>query len=80
MPKIFEQDGFIFFFYSNENNEPCHTHVRKGDGYGKIWLEPNIVPAYFEDFSSKDIRKIMDIVEVNNLLMKTKWNEYFNSK
>ena len=32
MPKIFEKDGFSFFFYMNEH-EPVHVHVRK---QGKI--------------------------------------------
>ena len=27
MPIIFEQDGFKFFFYSNDH-EPIHVHVR----------------------------------------------------
>ena len=31
MPKVFEINGFKFFFFSNEGNplEPCHIHVRK---------------------------------------------------
>ena len=28
MPKIFEQDGFLFFFYMNEH-EPVHVHVMR---------------------------------------------------
>ena len=32
MPKVFEQDGFSFFFYMNEH-EPIHVHVSNG---GKI--------------------------------------------
>ena len=31
MPKIFEQDGYRFFFYSNEHR-PIHVHVRRGGG------------------------------------------------
>jgi hypothetical protein len=31
MPKIFEKDGFKFFFYSNEHL-PIHVHVRHGGG------------------------------------------------
>ncbi len=33
-------EGFAFYFYSNENNEPMHVHVRKGSGMLKFWLEP----------------------------------------
>ncbi|NQY33004.1 MAG: DUF4160 domain-containing protein [Coraliomargarita sp.] len=31
MPVIFEQDGFKFFFYSNDH-EPIHVHVRYSGG------------------------------------------------
>jgi hypothetical protein len=30
VPTIFTEDGFRFFFYSNDH-EPVHVHVRKGD-------------------------------------------------
>ena len=29
MPKIFEQEGYSFFFYSNDH-APIHVHVRRG--------------------------------------------------
>jgi hypothetical protein len=31
MPKIFEKEGYRFFFYSNEHR-PIHVHVRYGGG------------------------------------------------
>ena len=31
MPKIFELDGFRFFFYSNDH-DPIHVHVRYESG------------------------------------------------
>jgi len=40
MPTILRKDGFRFYFYSNENDEPAHIHVEKGDAEGKIWLVP----------------------------------------
>ena len=47
MPTILRKNGFRFFFYSNENDEPVHVHVEKGDAEGKIWLEPTLAAAYF---------------------------------
>lgn len=29
MPTVLFVNGFRFFFYSNENNEPVHIHVLK---------------------------------------------------
>jgi len=38
MPKVFEKDGYRFFFYSNEHR-PIHVHVRYGDGEAIFNLE-----------------------------------------
>jgi|SaaInlStandDraft_7_1057024.scaffolds.fasta_scaffold453053_1 hypothetical protein len=38
MPKIFEKDGFKFFFYSNEH-KPIHVHVRYGGGEAVFYIE-----------------------------------------
>jgi hypothetical protein len=40
MPTLLRIEGFRFFFYSNEQDEPPHVHVEKGDGEAKFWLQP----------------------------------------
>lgn len=40
MPEVFRELGFVFFFYSNEGDEPMHIHVRKAGGFAKYWIEP----------------------------------------
>lgn len=35
-PTVLRKDGFKFFFYSREMNEPPHIHVAKGDGAAKL--------------------------------------------
>jgi len=40
MPTLLQVEGFRFFIYSNERQEPAHVHVEKGDGEAKFWLEP----------------------------------------
>jgi hypothetical protein len=39
-PKPLLEDGYSFYFFSNENNEPPHVHVSKGGGKAKWWLTP----------------------------------------
>ena len=41
MPKIFEQDGYSFFFYSNDH-APIHVHVRRGAGEAVFVVEPEV--------------------------------------
>ena len=77
IPTILFLNGFRFFFYSNENNEPAHIHVRKGSGEGKIWLEPTMQSAWFVGFTKQEESMAVQIAGENEQLFKTKWNEYF---
>ncbi|MDA3852024.1 MAG: DUF4160 domain-containing protein [Spirochaetaceae bacterium] len=80
MPKVFEINGYKFFFYSNEGNprERCHIHVRKSGNDAKFWLSPNIAIADSWGFSGKELNEIEKTVLENKDLIEEKWNEYFN--
>lgn len=79
MPKVFEIDGFKFFFFSNEGNpqEPCHIHVRKGNGLAKFWVRPDVRLESSAGFSAKELRFIESEVEKNIELIEEAWNEFF---
>jgi Domain of unknown function (DUF4160) len=78
MPTLLLLDGYRFFFYSNENNEPAHVHVKKGSGEGKIWLEPVLEIAWMHGFTSREENDVCEIVEKHSVTFKTKWYEYFD--
>jgi hypothetical protein len=78
MPTLLLENGYRFFFYSNENNEPIHVHVIKADTECKVWLEPVISVAYSLGLSTKEIKNVLEIVEKNSDNFKLKWYEYFN--
>ena len=78
MPTLLSINGFRFFVYSNENNEPAHVHVLKGNSYGKIWLEPEIEIVYLEGFNSHEVKKIQELVVAHSENFKKKWYEYFS--
>ena len=80
MPKVFEQDGFKFFFFSGDSDEPCHIHIKKGNGDGKIWLEPLLKIEYLIDFKKQEESKIKKIVKVNREYFIEMWYEYFTEK
>ncbi len=77
MPTLLTINGIRFFFYSNENKEPIHVHVTKGDASGKVWLEPEIEVVYLNGFTNAEEKVIEEIIELNNEDFKIKWNEYF---
>lgn len=77
MPTVLNQDGFRFYFFSDEGNEPCHVHVKKGDGKGKIWLLPSLDEDYYYGFREQEKKKIRKIVEQHYEFLIEQWNEYF---
>ncbi len=58
MPTLLFINGIRFFFYSNENHEPPHVHVTKGEANGKIWLSSTIEIAYMHNFTQSEINVI----------------------
>lgn len=69
--------GLGSFFYSANGDEPCHVHVKKGDGDGKVWLEPETKEEYLEDFKNQEKRGIRKIIEENREYLIARWYEYF---
>jgi len=78
MPTLLLLNGFRFFFYSNENNEPIRVHVSKGNANCKIWLEPSLTIAYVHGFTRNEEKEILQILIEHCEQFKMKWNEYFN--
>jgi len=80
MPRVFEAEGYKFFFFSNEGDprEPCHIHVRKGGSLAKLWVEPSIILAFSDGFSSKELSIIESLVREHETQIKEAWDEFFN--
>ncbi len=78
MPKVLFINGYSFFFFSNEGNEPIHVHVKKGDAIAKFWLKPEVEIDYSEDFSPRELRFMYETLVVNRDALIQKWNEYFS--
>ena len=79
-PKAIKPDieGFAFYFFSNENNEPRHVHVRKGDGLVKYWLEPVDLADDNGRMKVQEVRRAKELVEANRERIITAWNEHFD--
>ncbi len=76
MPTVLRWNGYRFFFYSNEGQEPPHIHVIKGGGEAKIWLE-DLRTQYAHGFSPRDLRGILSKVEDERKMFMDAWKVYF---
>lgn len=76
MPKIFEADGFSFFFYMNEH-EPVHVHVRKQGKLAKFEIVNGTARPIFGKLSNADMAKAGELATENSVLIVSKWFEIF---
>ena len=76
MPTLLMKNGFRFFFYSQEGNEPPHVHVQYGRATAKFWLNP-VNLASVQGMKVKDMSSASKLVKEHEKLFKEKWNEYF---
>ena len=76
MPTVFKYEGYRFYFYSNEHL-PEHIHIESGDGYARIVLETlEVTDSY--DLNSKELKKLVKLVQKNKEKIQGAWYEYFN--
>lgn len=77
MPKIFEQDGYMFFFYSNDHL-PVHVHVRYGGGEAIFIIENEISLRESAGLKVKELSKAEKLAEENKELILKKWDEHLS--
>lgn len=77
MPRIFEQDGYLFFFYSNEHSPP-HVHVRYGAGEAVFIIEDIIRLRESVGMKVKELSKAEDLAIQHKELILEKWHEHIN--
>lgn len=83
MPTILEILGWRFFFYSNENDEPIHVHVRKAEMECKYWINVkdfDIREAYSFGLKVKDKRIVRKIIFDHFDYIVDKWDEFQRRK
>ena len=75
MPVVLRQNGFEFFFFTNDHL-PRHVHVRKGDDLAKITLDP--VHLIDSTFKAGNRRMILRIVSEHQRELVEAWNAFFH--
>jgi hypothetical protein len=75
MPKVFEKDGYSFFFYSNDHR-PIHVHVRRGDGEAVFNVENAVELRESHNMKVGELSKAQRLAEQNRQLILEKWYEH----
>jgi hypothetical protein len=77
MPKIFEEDGYRFFFYSNEHR-PIHVHVRRGGGEAVFEVEHGVELRESQGLKLAELSKAEQLANQHRQLIIQRWHERFN--
>ncbi len=79
MPTVLRAEGFRFYFYSHEPNEPPHVHVDKGSATAKVWLHDTAI-ARSTGFSAQELGKIQRLVKNEQSSLREAWNAFFGTR
>ena len=76
--------GYKIYFWSNENNEPIHIHISKGNPTKKstkVWITQSggcIVATNKSKMPQNDFNKLLDIVSKHYFLIISQWKEFYH--
>ena len=76
MPTVLRIDGFRFYFFSHEPNEPPHVHIDRGGASMKVWLDP-VALAKNIGFRRSEINGIIALAAEHRGQLLEAWHEYF---
>lgn len=76
MPTVMRIGPFRFFFYSNENDEPRHVHVRAAEKEAKYWLDP-LELAWNYGFNTRQLKQIERHLGDNRAYLIEMWDDFF---
>ena len=85
MPSIFKVFGYSVFFWSNENNEPIHVHISKGNpipNATKYWITKNggcIQANNNSKIPVSDLNELEQIISAQFFVICSAWKENFKT-
>jgi hypothetical protein len=78
MPTVLRIQGFRFYFWSHESNEPPHVHVDNAGASAKVGLQP-IVLANNAGFKARELTVILGMVREHQAGLLEAWHEFFGT-
>jgi hypothetical protein len=78
MPTVCEDGPYSFVFFSSDQTEPPHIHVKRDRQIAKFWLEP-VSLVTNRGFSRHEVEQIERLVVEHRALLLEAWHDYFGS-
>jgi len=75
VPTVFVNDGFRFFFYSNDHR-PIHVHVQKADKEAVFNVEEGVELRESVGFNVGELRRAEELATEHRQLIIKVWNEH----
>jgi hypothetical protein len=76
MPTVLQVGRYRFAFFSNEEREPPHVHVKAEGDQAKFWLVPIELAANF-GFRAHELNEIERIIRQRQVELVEAWHEHF---
>ena len=77
MPNALRHGAYRFYFFSRENSEPPHVHVKRDRQEAKFWLEPFVELAETWGFASHELNRIRGLIEHYREILLESWHDHF---
>ncbi len=79
MPTVLQIGPYRLGFWSKENHEPPHVHVRRDRNTAKLWLDGPASVASNNRFAEHELVRIRKIVVDHRELLLKAWHEHFDN-
>jgi hypothetical protein len=78
MPTVLRDGPYAFIFFSSDQNEPPHIHVKRDRKIAKFWLEP-VSLARNKGVKKHELKKMSRLVVEHRELFSEAWHDYFGA-
>jgi hypothetical protein len=78
MPTVLRHGPYAFVFFSSDQHEPPHIHVKRDKAIAKFWLDP-VTLANNRGFKKPALKKIAMLVKQYQQLLIEAWHDYFGA-
>jgi hypothetical protein len=78
MPTVLRVGPYSFVFFSSDQTEPSHIHVKRDRSIAKYWLEP-VTLAKNHGFADHELNAIESLVIQHHQLLLDGWHAYFGA-